>query len=167
MGKTGKFHQMKILLAVDSSPYSAEAVRAVTRQPWPIGTKIRVLSAVGNLGPPPMDPFMFDAGGSLDQLQQQRTKAANQLTQRVAHSLRASGLRTETVVREGDPRSAIVDEAENWKANLIVLGSHGYTGIKKWLLGSVAQSVVSHAPCSVEVIRRRVAGRLNLGRRRD
>jgi nucleotide-binding universal stress UspA family protein len=56
----------------------------------------------------------------------------------------------------GDPRSVIVDEAQAWQADLIVLGSHGYTGIKKWLLGSVAQSVVSHAPCSVEVVRGRV-----------
>ena len=40
-------------------------------------------------------------------------------------------------------------------ADLIVLGSHGYTGIKRFLLGSVALSVVSHAPCSVEVVRRK------------
>ena len=104
-----------------------------------------------------MGPLMFDAGGSLEQLQQQRTKEANQLTEKVANSLAASGLATETVVQDGDPRSVIVDEAENWKADLIVVGSHGYTGIKKWLLGSVAQSVVSHAPCSVEVVRHRAS----------
>jgi len=98
---------------------------------------------------------MFDAQGSLDQLQQQRSQKANQLTERVADSLAGSGLATETVVHDGDPRSVIVDEAEDWEADLIVLGSHGYTGLKKWLLGSVAQSVVSHAPCSVEVVRSR------------
>jgi len=104
-----------------------------------------------------MGPLMFDAAGSLEQLQQQRTKQASQLTEKVANSLAASGLATETVVHDGDPRSVIVDEAENWKADLIVVGSHGYTGIKKWLLGSVAQSVVSHAPCSVEVVRSRAS----------
>ena len=46
-----------------------------------------------------------------------------------------------------------VDEATEWPADLIVLGSHGYTGLKRWLLGSVAQSVVAHASCSVEVVR--------------
>ena len=60
----------------------------------------------------------------------QRTKEAKQLTERVAHSLAASGLATETVVHDGDPGSVIVDEAKGWKADLIVLGSHGYTGIK-------------------------------------
>ena len=61
-------------------------------------------------------------------------------------------------MRDGDPRSAIVDEAEEWGADLIVVGSHGYTGLKRWLLGSVAQSVVGHAPCSVEVVRRKQIG---------
>ena len=140
---------MKILLPVDASPYAAEAVQAVRERPWPAGTIVRVLSAVENIG-------LEEAEGSLNQLQQQRIKGANQLTERVANSLAASGLKTEAVVYDGDPRSVIVDEAEDWKADLIVLGSHGYTGIKKWLLGSVAQSVVSHAPCSVEVVRGRV-----------
>ena len=141
---------MKILLPVDASPYAAEAVQAVRERPWPAGTIVRVLSAVENIG-------LEEAEGSLNQLQQQRIKEANQLTERVANSLASRGLKTEAVVYDGDPRSVIVDEAEDWKADLIVLGSHGYTGIKKWLLCSVAHSVVSHAPCSVEVVRSRVA----------
>ncbi len=141
---------MKILLPVDASSYAAEAVRAVRERPWPDGTIVRVLSAVEDIG-------LDEAGGSPNQLQQQRTNEATQLTKRVADSLVAGGLETEAVVRDGDPRSVIVDEAEDWTADLIVLGSHGYTGIKRWLLGSVAQSVVNHAPCSVEVVRSRVA----------
>lgn len=73
----------------------------------------------------------------------------------IADSLRASGLTAETAVRYGDARSVIVDEAKEWDADLIVVGSHGYTGVIRWLLGSVAQSVVSHAPCSVEVVRKK------------
>ena len=57
--------------------------------------------------------------------------------------------------REGDARSVIVDEAQKWSADLVMLGSHGYTGIKRLLLGSVALLVVSHAPCSVEIVRRK------------
>jgi nucleotide-binding universal stress UspA family protein len=64
----------------------------------------------------------------------------------------------EAAVREGDPRSVIVDEAEEWGADMIVLGSHGYTGLKRLLLGSVAQSVAAHAHCSVEIVRRKAAG---------
>jgi len=46
-------------------------------------------------------------------------------------------------------------QADEWGADLIVVGSHGRTGVKRWLLGSVAGAIVSHAPCSVEVVRRR------------
>ena len=56
---------------------------------------------------------------------------------------------------EATPKSVIIDEAEEWGADLIVVGSHGRTGIKRWLLGSVAQSIVSQAPCSVYVVRER------------
>lgn len=63
----------------------------------------------------------------------------------------------EAAVREGGPREVIADDAKAWSADLIVVGSHGYTGLKRFLLGSVAQSVVGHAPCSVEVVRERPA----------
>jgi nucleotide-binding universal stress UspA family protein len=49
----------------------------------------------------------------------------------------------------------IIGEARKWSADLIVLGSHGYTGLKRLLLGSVALFVVSHAPCSVEIVRKK------------
>jgi nucleotide-binding universal stress UspA family protein len=143
---------MKILLAIDDSPYSTEAVGVVGARPWPTGTTVRVLSVVERVTPPAAE-LWYDAGGSLDRVQQEITGRAEQLTRRVAESLRAVGLMTEPVVREGDPRSVIVDEAKDWLADLIVVGSHGYTGVTRWLLGSVAQSVVSHAPCSVEVVR--------------
>jgi len=149
---------MKILLAIDDSPYSSEAVRAVAARPWPPGTTVRVLSAVEQI-PPPAAELWYDAGGDLERARQELTKRAEQLTARVAESLAASGLAAEPAVRQGDPRSVIVDEAKEWGADLIVLGSHGYTGLQRLLLGSVAQSVVSHAPCSVEVVRQKaVAG---------
>jgi nucleotide-binding universal stress UspA family protein len=49
----------------------------------------------------------------------------------------------------------IVEEASTWSADLIVMGSHGYTGLTRLLLGSVASYVVNHAPCSVEVARKK------------
>ncbi len=145
---------MKILLAVDGSEYSAEAVKEVAARPWPSQTRVRVLSAVAPVTPPAAE-LWYDAGGSLERAQQEMQKRAEQLAAGIAEKLRESGLTAETAVRDGDPRSVIVDEAKNWSADLIVVGSHGNTGLKRWLLGSVAQSVLSHAPCSVEVVRRR------------
>ena len=150
---------MRILLAIDGSEYSAEAVRAVASRPWPEGTTVRVLSAVESVVPPAAE-LWYDAGGSLERARHELTAQAEQLTTGVVETLRAGGLTAEAAVRPGEPRSVIVDEAREWDADLIVLGSHGYKGVTRWLLGSVAQSVVGHAPCSVEVMRRKASGSL-------
>jgi nucleotide-binding universal stress UspA family protein len=145
---------MKVLLAVDGSPYSETAAESVSKRQWPPGTIVRVLSAVEDIVPPAAE-LWYDAAGSLEETRRQIAKQAEQLTNEVAKTVRASGLTIETAVRHGDARSVIVDEAKEWDADLIIMGSHGYTGIKRLLLGSVAQSVVSHAPCSVEVVRQK------------
>lgn len=145
---------MKILLAVDNSEYSAEAIKETAIRPWPPDTIVRVLSVVEPLTPPATE-LWYDAGGSLERVQEEMNKRARELIESVTKKLEGKGLTVETSVREGDPRSEIVDEALDWSSDLIVLGSHGYTGIKRFLLGSVALSVVSHAPCSVEVVRRK------------
>ncbi|HEY2972019.1 MAG TPA: universal stress protein [Pyrinomonadaceae bacterium] len=95
------------------------------------------------------------AAASLEETRRLMDEEAERLTNEVAEAARASELAVEMAVRHGDPRSVIIDEATEWQADLIVIGSHGYTGIKRLLLGSVAQSVVSHAPCSVEVVRQK------------
>jgi general stress protein 26/nucleotide-binding universal stress UspA family protein len=148
---------MKILLAMDDSPYSSEAVREIARRKWPAGTTVRVLSAVEDI-PPPATELWYDAGGGLETANQELTERFEQLTRRTAESLADAGLHAEPLVRHGDPRSVIVEEAKEWGADLIVLGSHGYKGLKRLLLGSVAQAVVSHATCSVEVVRLKSAG---------
>lgn len=147
---------MKILLAVDGSDYSAEAVKAVAERPWPEGTEVRVLTAVEPVVPPATE-LWYDAGGSLERAREEIQARAEQLTAGVVETLRGEGLTAEAAVRDGEPRTAIMDEAKEWDADLIVLGSHGYTGLKRWLLGSVAQAVVAHAPCSVEVVRKKSA----------
>lgn len=145
---------MKILLAIDNSRYSAEAIKEVAKRPWPPKTIVRVISVVEPV-PAPAAELWYDASGSLERVQQEMTKRATKLTQKISESLKRKELKIESAVREGDARALIVDEARKWSADLIVLGSHGYTGIKRLLLGSVASSVVSHAPCSVEIVRKK------------
>jgi nucleotide-binding universal stress UspA family protein len=146
---------MKLLLAIDHSPQSASAIAAVSHRTFPAGSLVRVLSVVPNAGPPPVGELFASAGGDIAEYQRQRVATVETMTQEVAASLGAGGLTVETAVREGDPAHAIVQEAKEWGADVIVLGSHGYTGIKRLVLGSVAQAVVNQAPCSVEVVRDR------------
>ena len=145
---------MKILLAVDESEYSAAATKEIAKRPWPKGTTVRVLTVVEPFPSIAIEPW-YGGRESLVRIGKEVRKRARDLTEKIAASLRRKAIKTQVAVLEGDPRSRIVDEAEKWAADLIVMGSHGYTGIKRLLLGSVASSVVSHAPCSVEVVRSR------------
>jgi nucleotide-binding universal stress UspA family protein len=61
----------------------------------------------------------------------------------------------EARVLHGRPKVAILDEAECWGADLIVLGAQGTTGIERFLIGSVSLAVAAHARCSVEIVRPR------------
>jgi nucleotide-binding universal stress UspA family protein len=144
---------MNILLAIDGSPSSQAAIDETARRPWPTSSTVRIMSVIQPYTPPATE-FVL-AGTTLEDMRRQLASTAQQITGRAADALKEAGLSTETTVREGDPRSAIVDEADDWGADLIVVGSHGRTGLTRWLLGSVAQAIVGHASCSVAVVRRR------------
>ena len=70
-----------------------------------------------------------------------------------ARELTGAGFSTEARVVRGDPRDALVDTARTMGADLVVVGSHGRTGLAKLVLGSVASHVVTHSPCSVLVVK--------------
>ena len=78
---------------------------------------------------------------------------AQQSLSRYEAELRTSGLSVESVVREGYAATAIVDEAAEQSVDLIVIGTHGLSGIKHMLLGSIAERVVQKAPCPVLTVK--------------
>ena len=78
---------------------------------------------------------------------------AQQVLERHAERLRAQGIAVETVVREGYPATVIQEEADERRADLIVIGTRGLTGLKHLLLGSVAERVVQKAPCPVLTVK--------------
>lgn len=73
---------------------------------------------------------------------------------RAESELHDAGLETSTKVLQGDAREMLVDIARAENADLIVLGSHGRTGLAKLVLGSVASHVVAHAGCNVVVVKK-------------
>ena len=142
---------MKVLLAIDEEPCSEEAVNEVGRRLWDEGTTIRVLHSVGKFVPPAQE-LWHDSGGDLGRARQEIKDRSKQLTERAADWLREQGLTVETSVRDGEPGPAVVEEAKEWGANLIIVGSRGHTGLRRLFEGSVAHYVVDHAHCPVEVI---------------
>ena len=147
---------MKLLLAVDGSEYSVGTVKAVASRPWPTGTIIRVISVVKPVTLLTPEMAVYSSVG-LENEHEKAVENANESTSRMGDWVRSRGLLSEAAVRSGDPRSSILDEAHEWDADLIVVGSHSDSGVKRWLLGTVAQSVVSHAGCSVEVVRQKAS----------
>ena len=143
---------MKILLAVDGSPPSEAAVDELCSRPWPDGTEVRVVTATVSLPP----SFPVAPKGVIDGFaERERVQAAALVAQTQARIReRADELATSTGLLEGPPARAIVEEAERWGADLIVLGSQGLGAIKRFFLGSVSHAAALYAPCSVRIVRR-------------
>jgi nucleotide-binding universal stress UspA family protein len=146
---------MKILLAVDGSPFSDAAVDAVAQRPWPEGSEVDLLSVFEPPSLPTTESWALPEQyyDEMDRAAELEAKAA---TERASKRLRAgpSKLQITSDVVRGNPVHIILDRAERWGSDLIVVGSHGYRGFTKLLLGSVSQAVASHAKCSVEIVRK-------------
>ena len=150
---------MKILLAVDGSPCSDTAVEEVSSRPWPDGSSIKVLSTFELPSPPTPEGWALPVN-YFEEMDQALGKQAQNVVERAIEILKPRLSKMITVDGQtlpGSPQSVILDVAEDWGADLIVVGSHGYRALKRFLLGSVSHSVVSHAKCSVEVVRCRSA----------
>jgi nucleotide-binding universal stress UspA family protein len=147
---------MKILLAIDGSPCSESAVAEVARRPWPEDSQLRVVSVVEPPGALTAEPYL-GAGGYFEEVERLKKQQADEILAYAAEVLGAGagtarmGIATEALM--GSPKRTIVEEAERWGADLIVVGSHGYHTWERMLLGSVSQSVAAHALCSVEIVR--------------
>jgi nucleotide-binding universal stress UspA family protein len=147
---------MKIIVGVDDSPFSAAAVEFVRNMNWPAGSRLEVLRAVPEVIVAIPETYLVMAD-QLERLRQEQRAAAEKHVQTVRGELASSGLPVETRVVDGDPRDVLVEAARATKADLVILGSHGRTGLRKLILGSVASHVVTHAPCSVLIVRRPAA----------
>jgi nucleotide-binding universal stress UspA family protein len=90
---------------------------------------------------------------SLDDIRKGREKSGRELVERTVSQLQAAGFQADGVLRTGDAAPTVLDVADKWRADLIVLGSHGWKGLTRFLLGSVSDHVARHANCSVEIVR--------------
>ena len=140
---------MKILLAVDDSKYSQAAIQSVLQKARPQDTEVRVLHVLE-----PILEAQWSSHHVYGEMMAQRRQDATEMVKRAAESLNAVGFKICSYALEsGTPKVMIIDEAKKWGADLIVLGSHGRTGLDRFLLGSVSEAVARHAACSVEIVR--------------
>ena len=147
---------MKILLAIDDSEFSKAAVDTVVKQFRPVNNEVHVVHVVESLhlapryvglGVGPSVPADF-AG-----LIEEWLDRADDLVGQTAKQLESAGFEVATTVKEGEAKREILEFAEEWRPDLIALGSHGRKGIDRFLLGSVSDAVARHAGCSVLIVR--------------
>jgi nucleotide-binding universal stress UspA family protein len=145
---------MKVLVAIDDSPYSDAAIESVGNRPWPDHTEFRILSVLEMGSPeyggweptviPSMEPIR-------EQIRKDREEFMNSRVARLKELL--PGRQIAGKVIEGYVREAIIRESTDWEADFLIMGSHGRRGLKRFLLGSVAEGVLAHAPCTVEIVK--------------
>jgi nucleotide-binding universal stress UspA family protein len=148
---------MRILLAVDGSEPSLGAVEEAARTPWPEGSIVRIVS-VTDIPYPTQQWAMPMPTSSYEEWERMfEERSVENTAQAVARFGEIAGARTKVTAKtlKGDPKIAILAEAERWGADLIFVGSHGYNALERLWLGSVSRAVASHAKCSVEIARRR------------
>jgi len=131
----------KIILATDFSDTSKEASSHALLLAHTYQAELKVLHA--------FDLNARNAPSSYHFIEEARQRGKDTLKE-LAESF---DLDVETIFTEGDPGHEIVRVAEELNADLIVLGTHGYSGWKRFTIGSVAELVVRHAPCAVLTIR--------------
>lgn len=146
---------MRILIGVDGSPYSKAALEEVSHRTWPAGTEILVVHAYEMPVAPTAEVWAL-SGDYYEEIDRAVRTQSDAIVEAAAQTLKAGigpGVEIQSKAVLGSPKRVILDEAKNWQADLIVVGSHGYPTWERLLLGSVSQAVVSHAKCSVEVVR--------------
>lgn len=137
----------KVLIAVDSDPVAVHAAEVGVDLAKVVGAQVALISVIDRSAAEaaapevPRDELLAEA----------REHAASVLTDLVPRL--APGGAAESFSPEGHPGEEIVATAKAWSADLIVIGSHGRSGLGRALLGSVAEAVMRHAPCPVLVVR--------------
>ena len=144
---------MKVLLAIDGSPHSGAAIAAVAHRAWPKDTVVQILTVIHPAVPLLPDPILTMASVHEEQAHELR-RLAPLLLDKASQQIRPNrDVIVTTKILEGSPKHVIVEEAREWGADLIVVGSRGYGRLAGLALGSVAGAVAADAPCSVEIVR--------------
>lgn len=147
---------MKILIATDGSKASGSVVEeACEIIKNPENAKVKIISAVEPVAPMGAEPFAVSAEyyADINRTAREQAKTAIEQAETNLKEICPNLGEVSGEVLQGNAARAIVEEAENCGANLIIVGSHGYGFWSRALLGSVSNSVVHHAPCSVLVVR--------------
>lgn len=149
--KTASLEFRSILIATDNSPYSERAALEAINLAKCTGARLTAISVAG------------EAMGSLeathsrtmrDKLAEEEREYAESFVKKVKDIAAKEGAKAEGIVITGKPYEGIVESARERDVDLILMGSHGRSGLEKLLMGSVTEKVIIFSPCAVLVVRK-------------
>src|SRR5215471_639388 len=151
-------NEIRLLIGHDGSPEADNVVDQVCRRSWPAGTQVKIVSVVEALVSTRADELAGIAG-TVHDINAEEFKWLQYLAGQAEQKCAKAGLIASSLVLEGHPKETLVNEARRWNADTIFIGARGLGLVDRLLLGSVSGSVVTHAPCTVEVVRALEAGK--------
>jgi len=146
---------MKILIAYDGSRSADEAVDEVVRRPWPASTQVRLVTVLEATTPMPAEVGAELYGPILEKIRESQREAMQQALHRAAAKFASHPeLHVDTQMRDGSVHRGLLEAIKEYGADLVVAGSHGANALERFVLGSVSHALVTHAPCSIEIVKR-------------
>jgi len=145
---------MRVLIPTDGSEHAEFAQQLVSEQPWPPQTEFHIVASPEY--PVLVGEYPYYAPEQLSELTRSSHDHAVESAASGQKLLMRTGFKVSQAVIEpmDSPAHAILATADDWLADLIVMGSHGRRGFDRLLLGSVSETVALYARCSVEVVRK-------------
>jgi len=142
----------RIVVGTDGSETAAQAVRQAIELARLSGAQLSIVSAYSPVSGRRVQGEQSEAPADV-QYEIGPREDVNLVLDAAAAEAKGAGIEVTTHPIEGDPADAILNVAEETKADLIVVGNKGMTGARRYLLGSVPNNVSHHAPCSVIIVR--------------
>ena len=140
-----------VLYASDFSPASRRAFQTALTLASAERAALTVVHVVVPLVP--LVPEQYIEAATWERINAQARRWGSQQLARLAAQAAKKGVKVTALLLEGDPAEEVARAARAKRADLVVVGTHGRGGLKKWLLGSVAEKIVGTAPCPVVTVR--------------
>ncbi len=144
----------RLVIGVDGSPAAEHAIYTVGQRVWPNGTELRLIAVDDGTRPTRIASRLPQAARMINDYYHEREARVSAMLEWATTELNAIGLETSVVIQKGDPKKVILEQAAEWNADSIFVGTRDFkSGLERFRLGSVSTAIVTNAHCSVEVVR--------------
>lgn len=146
---------VRIIVGIDGSPGSEEAVRAVAARTWPTNSEVKLVVVDDPMVPSIVGDIIPPLAETIEESNTEDRAWAEKMMAQSAAMLSETEIKVTTEMRQGDPKKELPQAAEEWGADCIFVGSAGFSNrFERFVLGSISAAVAARAHCSVEVVRK-------------